>query len=170
MRMTKAALAILAAALGAGCAKDTTTGASGEAVPAAARPGAGAGIVSGAVTSPTAAPAATAKPAESVVYFDLDSSVLDGGDTELVRRWSAFLIAHGAPRITLTGHCDERGTREYNAALGERRARAVRDRLVAFGVDAQGITVLSAGEEQPVAQGHDEAAWRQNRRVEFLQQ
>ena len=71
-------------------------------------------------------------------------------------------------RITLEGHCDERGTAEYNQALGERRAQAARDYLVAAGIATSRMEVVSYGKERPFADGHDEASWQQNRRAHFV--
>ncbi|MBW8058719.1 MAG: peptidoglycan-associated lipoprotein Pal, partial [candidate division NC10 bacterium] len=79
-----------------------------------------------------------------------------------------WLKANSEARITVEGHCDERGTNEYNVALGQRRARAVRDYLVAGGIDAKRITTISYGEERPFVQGHDESAWKWNRRGHFV--
>ena len=70
--------------------------------------------------------------------------------------------------LSLEGHADERGTREYNLALGERRGQAVRRILRLLGIDSQRLSAISYGEENPVATGHDESAWRLNRRVEFI--
>ena len=74
------------------------------------------------------------------------------------------MIQYTGYSVTVEGHCDERGTREYNLALGERRAASVKNYLVALGVDPSRISTLSYGKERPLAMGHDEAAWSQNRR------
>jgi peptidoglycan-associated lipoprotein len=79
-------------------------------------------------------------------------------DAEWLRRWTST-------RVTIEGHCDSRGTREYNLALGERRARAVKDYLISLGVDANRVLVLSKGKESPVCFDEDENCWRQNRRA-----
>ena len=79
-----------------------------------------------------------------------------------------YLTRNPGTRVRLEGHADERGTREYNVGLGERRANAVRDALLLRGVSARQISVVSYGEERPVSLGHNERAWDQNRRVEFV--
>lgn len=113
--------------------------------------------------------AAGALPAGRVVYFDLDSSELKPEGQALVDAWGAYLSANAGVKVRLEGHADERGTREYNVALGERRANTVQQALTARGVGARQISVSSFGEERPVAVGHDDAAWSQNRRVEIVQ-
>ncbi|WP_237058094.1 peptidoglycan-associated lipoprotein Pal [Microbulbifer sediminum] len=106
----------------------------------------------------------TAVPLDNVVYFDFDESLLKPETREL-------LIAHAdrlrdsAQNVRLEGHADELGTREYNLALGERRANAVRDFLVLQGVDAASLEVISYGEERPAVPGSNESARAQNRRV-----
>ena len=99
------------------------------------------------------------------VYFDFDKSALDAEDKNLLEQYLPEIKK--AKIVRLEGHCDERGTREYNLALGERRALEVRDFLVVKGVSGKKIRVVSFGEERPVAYGSNEASWRQNRRVEF---
>jgi peptidoglycan-associated lipoprotein len=102
---------------------------------------------------------------ESVVYFDFDQSTL-------TPQSRALLLAHAdrlkgaSVSVRLEGHADERGSREYNMALGERRANAVRDFLVVQGVSASSLEVISYGEERPAVSGSGESSWSQNRRVE----
>lgn len=103
-----------------------------------------------------------------VIYFDLDSSRVSDEDRETIAAHARFLAAHPDISIVLEGHADERGTREYNLALGERRAKAVQQLMVLQGVDPKQIQVISFGEERPVALDHNESAWRLNRRVEIL--
>lgn len=97
------------------------------------------------------------------VYFDYDKSSF-GPEGEVILRAQSELLL-GAPDVTVTieGHCDERGTREYNIALGERRAEAVKTYLVSLGVEATRISTISYGKERPEVEGHNEQAWRQNR-------
>ncbi len=116
-----------------------------------------------------AGPVAGAVPGSRVVYFDFDSSELKPEGQALVDAWGVFLSANPGVKVRLEGHTDERGTREYNVALGERRANTVQQALAARGVGARQITQSSFGEERPVALGHEEAAWSQNRRVEIVQ-
>jgi len=102
------------------------------------------------------------------VFFDTDSYELKPeGKTKLSEN-AAWLQKYPTVKILVEGHCDERNTREYNLALGERRANAVRDYLVFLGVSANRIGTISYGEERPFALGHDEAAWRLNRRAHFV--
>jgi peptidoglycan-associated lipoprotein len=104
---------------------------------------------------------------ERVVYFDFDSSVITDEALPIIKAHAEYLSAHGDIAFTLEGHCDERGTREYNIALGERRADAVRRMLVANGVAEGQIKVVSYGEERPAQLGHNESAWAANRRAVF---
>jgi peptidoglycan-associated lipoprotein len=102
------------------------------------------------------------------MHFDFDrSNIRPGEDTEVVEQKLAILQANSGLRIEITGHCDERGTDEYNMALGMRRAVSAKQFLVDRGIDEARITVRSQGEEQPLAMGHNEDAWSQNRRDEF---
>lgn len=105
---------------------------------------------------------------QRVLYFDLDSSQVKEGDREILRVHAEFLAAHPEISVVLEGHTDERGSREYNIALGEKRAKAVKQLLTLQGVADKQVQVISFGEERPVALGHDNAAWDLNRRVEIL--
>lgn len=104
----------------------------------------------------------------TIVLFDFDSSELSSHAQRTLDRQAAFLQARPQARIIIGGHADERGTREYNLALGERRASAARDYLVAKGVDSARIRIVSYGKERPIAVGSNENAWRQNRRAETV--
>lgn len=106
--------------------------------------------------------------AKRVVYFDFDSDTVKDQFTSIIEAHAAYLADHPRARVTLEGHADERGTREYNMALGERRANAVRQFLMLQGANADQLEVISYGEERPVALGHDEDSWRLNRRVELI--
>lgn len=106
----------------------------------------------------------------TTIYFDFDSSEIKSGDREVILAHARYLADNGDARIVLEGHADERGTREYNIALGERRAKAVSQLMLLQGVAQAQIDVISFGEERPVALGHDESAWSVNRRVEVLYQ
>jgi peptidoglycan-associated lipoprotein len=106
--------------------------------------------------------------AKRTVYFEFDSSALTGESRDIVEAHAAHLAAGGKTSVTLEGHADERGTREYNLALGERRSQAVERVMRALGVNADRLKTVSYGEERPAVQGHDEAAWSKNRRVEIL--
>ena len=105
--------------------------------------------------------------AKRVVHFDYDSSDLSNEDYQTLQAHAQFLMANANSRLALTGHTDERGTREYNMALGERRAKAVQSYLVTNGVNAGQLEAVSYGKEMPINAGHNEAAWKENRRVEL---
>ena len=106
-----------------------------------------------------------AKAGSDTVYFGTDEYSLDQATQVTLAAQARWLIATSNVRASIEGHADERGTREYNQALGERRANAVRDYLVAQGVPTSRLVVTSWGKERPVAQGSNEEAWAQNRRA-----
>lgn len=99
------------------------------------------------------------------VFFDLDSSVIKPEGQNTLERQAAWLKQYPNVAVTIEGHCDERGTREYNLALGERRATAAKNYLVSLGVDANRVSTISYGKERPAVIGSDESAWAQNRRA-----
>jgi peptidoglycan-associated lipoprotein len=99
------------------------------------------------------------------VHFDTDKYDLDGEATGILAKQAQWLQAHPNVKATIEGHCDERGTREYNLALGDRRANSVKNFLVNNGVAASQLSTISYGKERPVATGSDEASWAQNRRA-----
>lgn len=103
----------------------------------------------------------------SVIYFDFDSSEVRPQDQDIVRRHAMQLADNPGYRVRLEGHADERGSREYNIGLGERRSQAVRRMLMIQGVAADQISTVSFGEERPVAFGSSESDYAQNRRVQF---
>jgi len=103
-----------------------------------------------------------------VVYFDFDSSDVTSEAREIISAHAQNLAQNSNLSVVLEGHADERGTREYNVALGERRAKAVKQLMVVQGVQGSQIQVISFGEERPAAIGHDESSWSLNRRVELL--
>ncbi len=99
------------------------------------------------------------------VFYALDSSVVTGEGRATLERQSKWLEQYPNINVVIEGHCDERGTREYNLALGERRANAAKNVLVAAGVSPSRITTISYGKERPAVLGHNESAWSQNRRA-----
>jgi peptidoglycan-associated lipoprotein len=103
-----------------------------------------------------------------IVHFDFDSAVVKSSEKANVESVAAYRKGTASVALLIEGHCDERGTEEYNRSLGELRALALREALVTSGADASRITTRSFGEDMPVAMGHDESAWRQNRRGEFV--
>lgn len=108
--------------------------------------------------------------AERVIYFDFDSSKVDGDYVELVKHHGKYLSYNTDVSIRLEGHTDERGTREYNVALADRRAQAVKSLMMFQGASSNQITIISYGEEKPAMLGNDEEAWRLNRRAEIVYQ
>lgn len=106
--------------------------------------------------------------ARRVIHFDYDSSEILPEDRQLISDHAAYLAANDGLRVTLEGNTDERGSPEYNVALGERRAKSIRRAFELQGVGPEQVTIISYGEEKPAAEGHSEAAWRQNRRVEIV--
>ncbi len=109
----------------------------------------------------------TDRPGSMKVYFDFDSSTIDPESRSIIEQHAAYLSANPGMKVRLEGHADERGTREYNLALGERRGDAVERMLRILGIGSDRLTTVSYGEERPVAMGHEETSWRLNRRVEF---
>jgi peptidoglycan-associated lipoprotein len=105
---------------------------------------------------------------QRVLYFELDSTQIKERDQKILAVHSEFLAAHPGITVVLEGHADERGTREYNIALGEKRAKSIMQLMTLQGVAASQVQVISFGEERPVALGHDDADWKLNRRVEIL--
>lgn len=102
-----------------------------------------------------------------IVYFDYDSYVIKPEFQNLIESHARFLKANGSRHVVVEGHTDERGGREYNLALGQRRAEAVLRSLGLLGIGDKQVEAVSFGKEKPAAQGNDEAAWSQNRRAEI---
>ena len=101
------------------------------------------------------------------VHFDFDRSTVKDSEKSKVSHVADYVKSHPGTAVQIDGHCDERGTEEYNRSLGERRALALREQLVSLGVDPSIIDTTSYGKDRPVATGHDEASYAQNRRGEF---
>ncbi|MEO7726899.1 MAG: peptidoglycan-associated lipoprotein Pal [Burkholderiales bacterium] len=106
--------------------------------------------------------------AKRSVYYDYDESGIKDQDKPLLQAHAGYLAGHRAAKIRIEGNCDERGSREYNLALGERRAEGVKDALKLLGAADTQITIVSWGEEKPKAPGHDEAAWAEDRRSDIV--
>lgn len=102
-----------------------------------------------------------------VVYFDYDRSDIRSEFYQIIKLNAKYLNNNPNAQVTVAGHCDERGSREYNLALGERRALSVKNALVVEGVNPSRINVVSFGEDMPAMEGHSESAWSKNRRAEF---
>jgi peptidoglycan-associated lipoprotein len=163
---------VAAALLASGCAKkkiaelppaDVTSGSGGTAgADGATGLGADGSVAGGAVAGSQAD--LVARAGSDTIYFNTDKYELDDASRATLDAQAAWLAANGAVRVTIEGHADERGTREYNLALGDRRATAARNHLAAKGVASDRMTVVSWGKERPVAAGSDEQSWAQNRR------
>ena len=126
--------------------------------------GAGTNVDNGAAT-PGSQGDFLAKVVSDRIFFATESSDVDAEDQATLRSQAAWLAQYPRVRATIEGHADERGTREYNIALGERRANSAKNALAAMGIDAGRLTVISYGKERPDAVGSDEAAWAKNRRA-----
>lgn len=118
------------------------------------------------MTAPAQA-APEVKSALEKIYFAFDSSTLSEQSRDTLYRNAEVIIKKSTAKYIVEGHCDERGSDEYNLALGERRAKAAYNYLLTLGVPADRLQSVSYGEERPAEQGHDETAWAQNRRAEF---
>ena len=175
---------LLAGLMITGCAKRPATTAATAATPApaprAATPAptpSPSAPSSGGAAAPAAAPAQTPRPspkefvavaALKEVYFDFDKYDIRPEDAKTLDANAAWLKSNADNLLLIEGHCDERGTNEYNLALGERRAKATMNYLVSQGIQANRITIISYGEERPVCNEKTEACWAKNRRANFL--
>jgi peptidoglycan-associated lipoprotein len=155
-----------AVSLTAGCARNRQLPPTppGETVTPEQTTGPDSGTNPGAVVPGSRADFLQSVPADRV-FFDFDSYSLDDRARSTLDAQAAWLGSNPNVRVTIEGHADERGTREYNLALGDRRANAARDYLQARGVAASRMQTISWGKERPAAEGHDETAWAQNRRA-----
>jgi peptidoglycan-associated lipoprotein len=106
--------------------------------------------------------------AKRTIYFDFDSSEIKGDGTDIVAAHAKYLANNPTARVRLEGHTDDRGSREYNIGLGERRAQSVRRALLLQGASEGQLSTVSYGAERPAVAGHDETAWSKNRRVEIV--
>jgi len=173
-------IAVLSVALVAGCSHKTrpTPASANSAVPAgqsSETAGAGensanaaqqAGVANG--TGPGVQGPSAPQLQERTIYFDFDSSEIKPEYNDVIAAHARYLVANPNIRVRLEGNTDERGSREYNIGLGERRAQAVRQALMLQGVADAQITTVSYGEEHPAVTGHNEAAWAKNRRVDIV--
>jgi peptidoglycan-associated lipoprotein len=176
-------IALTVSAALAGCAKRPAT--TQAAAPAPTGVAGATGTVPPLATAPPSTPATAApqtppstarpSPKEFVsipelkdVYFDFDKYDIRAGDARILDTNAGWLKSNPDQLVLIEGHCDERGTNEYNLALGERRAKATMNYLVSQGVQATRITIISYGEERPVCTEHNEACWSRNRHAHFL--
>lgn len=149
----------------------------GEMPPGGILPGGDAGISGASGTGATGFPAGAGHPGwtedremlkTDTVYFDFDSSTIKGSEKSKIEAVAAYLKQNGSAAVKVEGNCDERGTEEYNRALGERRALAIREYLINSGITPTTVDTVSYGEDKPLDPGHIEAAWKKNRRGDFV--
>jgi peptidoglycan-associated lipoprotein len=162
----------LALVLAGGCAtqskNDSGTAASdgnGDRSTSASTSGTASDRVTG--TSRGASRSAAGQPGERSVFFEFDKSNLTAQDRKLVEAHAQYLVQHPQTKVRVEGNADERGSKEYNLALGQRRAESVAKAMKLLGVKDDRVEAVSYGEEKPRAQGHDEQAWAQNRRSDI---
>ena len=164
MELALALVLVLVTAGAVGCSKKAATTVTPPPAVEPARP----------TTPSTQAPSTSTQPATRVeldfrpAFFDYDKSGLRPDAVEALTHDAKLLGDDPSLRILIEGHCDERGTREYNLALGDRRARAAKDFLVRYGIEAARIETISYGRERPFAMGSDEVSWQQNRRAHVV--
>ncbi len=171
MRIAQLMLIVTAGLALAGCPKKPQTipdAGSQPVAPGTETSGANEGEVSGSALGGDQAALAEAQRVGTIVYFDYDRAEIKPEYVAVVAAHAKYLNGNPNRKVRLEGHSDERGSREYNIGLGERRAQAVRRALMLQGVTEAQITTVSYGEERPAVQGSDEAAYAKNRRVEFV--
>ena len=142
----------LALGMGAGCAKKNTEVENMEAAP---------------VVSTSAVDVAAQQITDGVVYFDFDKYDIKAEYRDMLQQKAELMKQYPSIRVRIEGNCDERGTQEYNLALGERRARAAYEYMIRLGVPADQLDIISYGKERPAVEGTGEAVWAKNRRDEF---
>ena len=171
MRMNGFTVAMVAAglALTAGCSKKAPKEIPPPPADSETDVGADTGADASSGVGTTALPGSRADFVQNVrsdrILFETDSYAIDDDDRSVLDSQVAWLQSNRGVRVTIEGHCDERGTREYNLALGDRRANAAKNYLSARGIDPSRMSVISYGKERPEALGSDESAWAQNRRA-----
>lgn len=167
--MKKLSISVLLISMLAACASDKP--AEVAEAPAAEAPKEAAPAQTAAEAAPVATDAlndANSILSKRSAYFDFDKSVVKDADKPMVQAHGQYLKENTARNVTVEGNADERGSSEYNLALGNRRAEAVKKMLVVSGSAASQVSTVSFGEEKPVAAGHNEAAWSQNRRADIV--
>lgn len=164
-----ATLAVLAGCGGNAATQEQSTGENGQMQPSITSDGSGndSAIDGKALGDQSGMSTAVVMPDVDTVYFDFDQSAIRQDSRDVLDLHAAYLMANPSAKVVLEGHADERGTREYNNALGERRGNAVKSYLVLKGVSNDQLEVISYGEEKPAVIGHNNSAWAKNRRVEL---
>jgi peptidoglycan-associated lipoprotein len=171
MRIAQLMLIVTAGLALAGCPKKPQTipdAGSQPVTPSTTTGGANEGDVNGSALGGDQAALAEAQRVGTIVYFDYDRAEIKPEYVAIVAAHAKYLNGNANRKVRLEGHSDERGSREYNIGLGERRAQAVRRALMLQGVTEAQITTVSYGEERPAVDGHDESAYAKNRRVELV--
>ncbi len=171
--MKKVVLSVLLTSLLAACASQSAkdqTGAAVEDKSAGAGQQVGTGAVAGEGISANPLHDPNNILSKRSVYYDFDSSVVKDEYKPMVEAHAKYLASHADAKVTIQGNTDERGSREYNIALGQRRADGVKKIMNVLGVSDKQIETVSFGEEKPKATGHDEASWKQNRRSDIVYQ
>ena len=180
--MKKFLMGLLIAGMLAGCSSTPTKEQEGAAVedrkPAVEAPSAASPADGGVAAKPLATAAVPVNPlkdpnnilSKRSVYFDFDSNIVKDEYRPLVTAHARYLAQNRAAHVRIEGNADERGSREYNLALGQRRADAVKEMMLLLGAQPAQIETVSFGEEKPKATGHDEAAWAENRRADIRYQ
>jgi len=166
----------IALALAGGCATQSKTDEAPAASSSAASPSSSSSSRSTASSSVRGTPGASSsarasqpgQPGERSVFFEFDKSALSSEDRKLVESHAQYLRTHPEVKVRVEGNADERGSKEYNLALGQRRAETVTKMMGLMGIKDQRVEAVSYGEEKPKAQGHDEQSWSQNRRSDIL--
>ncbi|MBI4808441.1 MAG: peptidoglycan-associated lipoprotein Pal [Nitrosomonadales bacterium] len=174
--MKKLILSLVLANLLVACASEPVKDEAQEpaAAPVATEPAAAPAETAAAAPAPVATEAAApvaeevAMPTEGSVHFPFDVDAVQAEDRAIVQAHGKYLSENRGSKVRLEGNADERGSSEYNLALGQRRANNVKKLLVLSGARESQVTTVSYGEEKPRATGHDEASWAQNRRVDFV--
>jgi len=151
-----------------GCQKKAVTQAKAPAPAPAAAPAPAPAPTPGKAPAPAAPPAASAMIMQEDIYYDFDKSTLRPAAQDDLMKKAAWLRANPNAAVTIEGHCDERGTNEYNLALGDRRADSAKSYLVDLGIAASRLTTVSYGEERPVCSQQNEECWSKNRRAHFV--
>lgn len=169
--MTKKMIVLAAFLAAAGCAHQAVKPNAGPDASGSGT-GAGAGAQSngagqGSASGQSMSGASSAQSLSHTVHFAFNSSAVDGDNKAIVKANAQYMLAHPNAHVRLEGNTDERGTEEYNLALGWRRAKSVKSMMEVLGVPAGRISTISYGKDHPVAMGHDSAAWAKNRRVDF---
>jgi peptidoglycan-associated lipoprotein len=170
MNSMKTTFASFAIAVLAGCASQSTPESQPAPAPAPSASASSPSVRSSSSASVSGTPTRTsyAMPAARSVYYEFDKAEIKSEGVKTIEANAQYLRAHPEVKVKVEGNADERGSREYNLALGQRRADAVSQRMTILGIPADRIETVSFGKEKPKATGHDESAWSENRRSDIV--